>query len=228
MVSRFDRNRGTALAILLSGQAATYGLLPIFALEVIRHSDRRMVYYLLAAYVLLLGWPLAYFFFYSAGDLQRRNPQADYAAPLRPARGGTFRAMRRRHFRLIAIAYFVAGWALLLPGVCYLILIFAGTSYAAGIACAIVVGIAAGAETDVLAYLVSRYFGPQYFSSLYGALLGIFAVGYGLGPVLTGRVFDVTGSYAPSLIVLACGAALASFLIVLLGRPRNAAELAKG
>lgn len=283
VVSRFDRNRGMALAILLSGQAATYGLLPIFAVEVMQHFDWRMVYFLLAAYVLFLGWPLAWLFFYSASDLKRRDPSLDIHVPPPAARGGTFRAMRRRHFWLIAAAYavsasaisslmvhlqpiltdsgmsamdaakiaffltpaslagrflsgflldrfpahFVAGWALALPGVCYLILILGGTGYGPAIACAIIVGLAAGAETDVLAYLISRYFGPQYFSSLYGLLLGIFAVGYGAGPVVTGRVFDVTGSYEPSFIALAAGAVLGSALILMMGRPPSTEDLEK-
>ena len=117
--------------------------------------------------------------------------------------------------------------ALLLPAVCYIILLVAGTSYVAALACAIIVGIAAGAETDVLAYLFSRYFGPQYFSSLYGLLLGIFAVGYGAGPVLTGRVFDVMGSYEPSFIVLAVGAVLGTALILMMGHPPSKEELEK-
>ncbi len=284
VVSRFDKNRGMALAILLSGQAATYGLLPIFAVWVMETHDWRMVYYALAAFVLVIGWPLAWFFFYSARDLKRRDPSIEIIVPPPAAKGGTIRAMGKRHFWQIALAYavsasavsalmvhlqpiltdsgmtamdaakiaifltpaslagrfisgylldrfppnYVAAWALILPGLAYLILIFIGTSYGSAIACAIIIGIAAGAETDVLAYLVSRYFGPQYFSSLYGALLGIFAVGYGAGPVITGRVFDITGSYASSFVALGAGAVLGSLMILLLGRPRSVEELARG
>lgn len=283
VVSRFDKHRGMALAILLSGQAISYGLLPIFAVSVIEAFDWRAVYFILAAFVLLIGWPLAWLFFHGASDLHRINPQAGHAMPPPPAKGGTLRALRERQFWQIAVAYaiaasavsalmvhlqpiltdagmtptqaagiafvlgptslagrflsgwlldrfpanLVATWALLLPGLCYVILIFGGTSYAAAIACALCLGIAAGAETDVLAYLVSRYFGPQYFSSLYGVLLGIFAVGYGLGPVLTGAVFDAAGSYAPSFVVLAVGAVIGAVMMLLLGRPRDPAALAR-
>ena len=283
VVSRFDKNRGMALAILLSGQAATYGLLPLFAVWVMESHDWRMVYYLLGGFVIFVGWPLAFFFFNSARDLKRRNPALEIHVPPPAAKGGALRAMRRKHFWLIAGAYavaapavsslrvhiqpimidsgrtamqaagiaffltpaslagrFLSGYlldrfpahyvaviALLLPGVCYIILLVAGTSYVAALACAIIVGIAAGAETDVLAYLISRYFGPQYFSSLYGLLLGIFAVGYGAGPVLTGRVFDVMGSYEPSFIVLAVGAVLGTVLILMMGHPPSKEELEK-
>jgi cyanate permease len=79
----------------------------------------------------------------------------------------------------------------------------------------------------VLAYLVSRYFGPQYFSSLYGLLLGIFAVGYGLGPVITGAVFDRLGSYASSFVLLAAGAVAGSLLMLSMGRPPPQEELLK-
>jgi predicted MFS family arabinose efflux permease len=283
VVSRFDRHRGMALAILLSGQAATYGLLPLFAVWVMQSHDWRMVYFLLAGFVLFVGWPLAWFFLYSARDLKRKHPDMEIHVPPPAARGGTLRAMRRRHFWLIASAYaiaapavsslmvhiqpilidsgmtalqaagiaffltpaslagrflsgflldrfpphFVAVLALLLPGICYIILLIAGASYWAALACAIIVGIAAGAETDVLAYLISRYFGPQYFSSLYGLLLGIFAVGYGAGPVVTGRVFDVMGSYEPSFVVLAIGAVIGTALILMMGHPPSKEALQK-
>jgi predicted MFS family arabinose efflux permease len=209
VVSRFDRNRGMALSVLLSGQAASYGLLPIFAVAVIEAFDWRMVYFLLAGYVALIGWPLAWFFFYGASDLARRDPASGYKAPPKPARGGTFRSMRRRHFWHIAVGYaiaasavsslmfhfqpiltdagmtplraaaiasvlgptslagrflsgflldrfrphHVAAWALILPGLCYLILIFGGTSYPAAIAIALILGIAAGAVAGSLLML---------------------------------------------------------------------------
>jgi predicted MFS family arabinose efflux permease len=283
VVSRFDRHRGMALSILLSGQAASYGLLPMFAIAVIQHFGWRMVYFILAGYVALIGWPLAWAFFYSASDLARRDPASGCKPSPKPARGGTFRAMRRRHFWHIAVGYaiaasavsslmfhfqpiltdggmtplraaaiasmlgptslagrflsgflldrfppnYVATWALMLPGLCYLILIFVGTSDVAAFAIALIIGIAAGAETDVLAYLVSRYFGPQYFSSLYGLLLGIFAVGYGIGPVMTGAVFDRLGSYAPSFVLLALAAATGSLLMFSMGQPPSQEQLAQ-
>ena len=52
-----------------------------------------------------------------------------------------------------------------------------------------------------LAYLVSRYFGLRAYGVVYGAQLSAFGIGAGLGPPLTGLVFDQTHSYQAALIV---------------------------
>jgi len=49
---------------------------------------------------------------------------------------------------------------------------------------AILVGLAVGAEVDVLAYLTGRYFGPRHFSRIYGSCYGIYSLSGGVGPVL--------------------------------------------
>ncbi len=83
------------------------------------------------------------------------------------------------------------------------------------------IGLAAGAEYDLLAFMVARYFGMKSYSSIYGALYSCFALGAGIGPVVFGANFDRTHSYSASLH-LACGLFLAPALAMLaLGQYRR-------
>jgi MFS family permease len=69
---------------------------------------------------------------------------------------------------------------------------------------ACLLGLAAGAEIDVMAMLLSRYFGTRYFASLFGQLSSCFFLGTALGPVMVGMSYDMTQSYAfiaPFLII---------------------------
>jgi predicted MFS family arabinose efflux permease len=78
-------------------------------------------------------------------------------------------------------------------------------------ATAIVIGLGMGAEVDVLAYMTSKYFGLRRYGVLFGILIGLYGVGVGLGSVVAGQVYDVTGSYNMLLVITALlsgGAAL--------------------
>jgi MFS family permease len=114
----------------------------------------------------------------------------------------------------------VAAFALLIPGVAYAILIMGNVSMVSAYVCAICISFAAGAESDMLAYLVSRYFPQHLYSSTYAILLGFYGMGFGLAPVFAGRVFDVTQSYSPIFAFLVTAAVVGSFLVAALGRPR--------
>jgi MFS family permease len=63
------------------------------------------------------------------------------------------------------------------------------------------VGLAAGAEYDLLAFMVARYFGMKSYGGIYGALYSCFALGAGVGPVVFGANFDRSHSYAATLHV---------------------------
>jgi predicted MFS family arabinose efflux permease len=65
---------------------------------------------------------------------------------------------------------------------------------------AFLMGFSAGAEVDILAFLVARYFGLRSYGAIYGCELTFFALGSGTGGLLTGYVRDTTGSYQPALI----------------------------
>jgi MFS family permease len=63
--------------------------------------------------------------------------------------------------------------------------------------------IGAGGEAAIAPYLLTRYFGLRAFSTLYGLTWTFYAAAGAIGPVILGRAFDVTGSYASLLTVLA-------------------------
>jgi hypothetical protein len=84
-------------------------------------------------------------------------------------------------------------------------------------------GLAAGAEVDLLAYLVSRYYGLRHFGRIYAAVYVAFALGPGILVPLFGRLRDVSGSYAAGLAAVAAGIGLCGALLLTLGRyPRVA------
>src|SRR6185503_10726987 len=82
----------------------------------------------------------------------------------------------------------------------------------------ILVGFAAGAEFDLVAYLSARYFGMRHFGVIYGVLYAMFVSASGLAPGLFGRVFDATGSYALALHVAAATFIAGALLVLTLGR----------
>jgi len=54
---------------------------------------------------------------------------------------------------------------------------------------AIACGLGIGAEIDLMAFFTSRYFGLRDYAKLYGTMFGIFALGVGIGPALSGASF---------------------------------------
>lgn len=113
----------------------------------------------------------------------------------------------------------VAAFFLLLPAASCLLLAMGGVSSPAVIALAVIlVGLAAGAEFDIVAYMVSRYFGMANYGLIYSQLMMGMLVGGGFGPPVFGRVFDQTGSYTPILLASAAIFVLAPMLLLTLGR----------
>lgn len=79
-------------------------------------------------------------------------------------------------------------------------------------AAAFLTGFAVGAEVDILAFLVSRYFPEHLFSRLYGTALGVFMASSGVGPLLLGTSFAKTGDYRQGLVIMSAVALIASAL----------------
>jgi hypothetical protein len=76
------------------------------------------------------------------------------------------------------------------------------------------IGLALGAEADMVTFLASRYFSLQLLSKVLGALWVAWAWGGGLGTFLSGATFSATQSYslAFGLYVLMM---IASILVIL-------------
>lgn len=119
-------------------------------------------------------------------------------------------------------------WA---PGVAFVLLaapaiacwIFAHgpLTYETALLSIVLIGIAAGVEFDLLAFMVARYFGMKNYAGIYGALYGCFALGAGLGPVVFGRWFDANGDYDGMLIASAAMLVVGAAALLALGKYRQ-------
>jgi|SRR5580704_7940571 MFS family permease len=76
-------------------------------------------------------------------------------------------------------------------------------TFAAGSSASALIGVGAGGEAAITPYLLTRYFGLRAFSTLYGLTWTFYAAAGAAGPVILGRAFDSTGSYAFLLTILA-------------------------
>lgn len=83
---------------------------------------------------------------------------------------------------------------------------------------AICLGLAIGAEVDMLGYFVSRYFGRRSFGMLYGLVFGTFAIGIGTGPAFLGLSYDHFHSYDPVLKLFFVLLVIAALLFLPLGK----------
>ena len=85
------------------------------------------------------------------------------------------------------------------------------------VSCALL-GLAAGAELDLLAFLTARYFGLAHYSKIYALAYAALATGSAAAPFLFASLYDRTGSYEASFVVAAAFFAIAALLMPILGR----------
>ena len=83
---------------------------------------------------------------------------------------------------------------------------------------AFLLGFAAGAESDLIAYLASRYFGMANYGKIYGMLYMPFGIFSAISPVAYGRIRDVTGSYDQMLLAAIFLFVSGALLLLTLGR----------
>ncbi|MEO0997369.1 MAG: MFS transporter [Pseudomonadota bacterium] len=83
---------------------------------------------------------------------------------------------------------------------------------------AVLLGLAAGAEFDFIAYLCSRYFGLAHYGKIYGIQYAVFAAGAATAPPLFGYMYDTVGSYADSFLLVSVLFVIGAGLLPLLGR----------
>lgn len=86
---------------------------------------------------------------------------------------------------------------------------------------ALMLGLAAGAEVDMLAFFTSRYAAMKNYGATYGVILGTFSLGAALGPMMVGASVDATGGYGAALAASALGLGLVVVLIACLGPYRT-------
>ena len=83
---------------------------------------------------------------------------------------------------------------------------------------AVMIGLAAGAELDLLAYLTGKYFGPAHYPAIFGLIIAFFTVGAGIAPPLFGMAAQMFQGYG-TMLSISIGLLLVSILLFLsLGR----------
>ncbi len=83
---------------------------------------------------------------------------------------------------------------------------------------AFMLGFAAGAESDLIAYLAGRYFGMRHYGRIYGMLYMPFGIASATSPVVYGYVRDTTGNYDQALQIAMLLFAVGAILLITLGR----------
>lgn len=107
---------------------------------------------------------------------------------------------------------------LMMPaGACFL-LMGEGSALPLLMAGGFMLGFAAGAESDVIAFLAAKYFGMAHYGRIYGLLYMPFGIGSAVSPILYGLSRDATGSYDTMLTVAAAMFAGGGALLLLMGR----------
>ena len=83
---------------------------------------------------------------------------------------------------------------------------------------AFLIGFAAGAELDLMAFLAARYFGLAHYAKIYSILYATLAVCSGTAPMVFASVYDATGSYDLGYSIASVLFGVSVALILLLGR----------
>lgn len=103
-------------------------------------------------------------------------------------------------------------------------LLWMGSAGGLALVGAFLVGLAMGAEVDIIAFLMSRYFGLRSLGATLGFAFGTFVIAGGLGPLMMGFAFDRTGSYRVPLAGFCMAAIVAAALVTRLGPYRFGAR----
>jgi MFS family permease len=97
-----------------------------------------------------------------------------------------------------------------------------GASGKAALAAAFLIGLGMGAEGDIIAYSLSRYFGLKAFGTAYGYAFGAFVLAGALGALLMGTGYDLTRAYTVPLMGFLVAMMTAAWLMTRLGPYRYA------
>ena len=113
---------------------------------------------------------------------------------------------------------------LCLPAVSCMILAAGVGGVPGALLAAVLVGLAAGAEFDLMSFLTSKYFGQRKYGIIYSWLYAGFKLSAGIGAPLFGLSFDLTGSYSFMLYCAAGSLIGGSLLMLILGPYRVTAK----
>jgi len=102
-----------------------------------------------------------------------------------------------------------------------LALLWSGATGNLAFLAALLVGLAVGAESDVMPFLVSRYFGMRSMAELYGCAFGSYTLGNATGRYLMAAGYDATGSYRMPMAIAFGALVVAAFATFGLGKYRE-------
>jgi MFS family permease len=114
-------------------------------------------------------------------------------------------------------APFVAAGIIFFPTVGTALLAAGASGFGLTVA-AVSIGFAAGAELDVIAYLITRYFGTRGYAENYGWQYAAWTLGSGSAPFLTARSYDWLGTHTPVLWFYVGLFAASAVMVARLGR----------
>ncbi|MDE1164388.1 MAG: MFS transporter [Pseudomonas sp.] len=109
----------------------------------------------------------------------------------------------------------VAAASLALPALgCAIFYFSAGQSTPLLVLATLCIGASAGAEFDLAAFLMARYFGLRDYARIFGLHLCLITIVSGLVPMLFGHLYDVYGSYSAVLACCFCCAIIGPALLL--------------
>ena len=257
----FNRHRGLAIGIAVSGFGLGYAYVPLVVQASIERLNWRAAYYFLCAIVFFVAVPLVYRIFRETPAELGLKPDGMVTGPVprttRKDVGLEFlEVLRTRVFWVLMVIFFLLPFTMygmfvhLVPmlmdrglraGEAAMVAAIAGGTvfiarvvvgflvdryfaprvglvafalstiglavFASGLTgwfvylAAALIGITIGAESDLVAYLSSRYFGIRALGGTYGILGACYMVGAALGPVAFGAGFESSGSYMSTLLM---------------------------
>ncbi|SES04506.1 MULTISPECIES: MFS transporter [Halopseudomonas] len=270
----FEKNRGLALAIGLSGTGLAAATVPPLLSWGIGIWGWQAAFIMLAMINLLLLLPLTIWWF-SVPKPKSHKSEADKQAALRSITGMTFKeGFTSKNFWICNIALALvmsvvigmvtntipilrdlglsaeeAGlvfsgfgislvfgrilvgylldrvWApgisaisLAMPAIGCLILLSGTTDFTLLLLAAIAIGFGAGAEFDIAAFLVARYFGLKEYGRLYGFHIGLLTATAAAAPLLFAAFLSQTGSYTTMLVYCLVCSIVGPLMLLTLGR----------
>jgi len=86
------------------------------------------------------------------------------------------------------------------------------------VAAMVINGYSAGTKLQICTYLTARYGGLRNLGAIFGTMYSLVSLGSGLGPMIAGLVFDVSGSYAWFLMAGTVGCVFCGLLVLTLPR----------
>ena len=106
-----------------------------------------------------------------------------------------------------------------------LLLLFGGSSPSLFLIGVLLIGIGQGAEIDIVAFIIARWFGLRSYSTIYGFTALTIAMFIAVAAGSIGMVYDHFGSYDPAIVICAASFVAAALLYLAMGRPPGSARV---